>query len=165
MDWNTLIAVVAGGLIAIVPTIINNIYQERKRKEDREEEKEEVRIRTKEKLLGQDIEKCMKLIEDEIISITTIRHYLVYKRYKLKSDEVSILILDAEKSMTIIMSYLFSFDTEIIETQKLLSDFTDLMHSLPTVDEIDKIFADLIESSGKLQEILRDKLISIRDSE
>ena len=77
MDWNTIIAVVIGGLIAIVPTIINNIYQAKQRKEDREEDRKDARILAREKWIERDILAVINTVDDLLRMLSKYRMYKV----------------------------------------------------------------------------------------
>ncbi len=63
MDWSTLLSVVVGGLIAVIPILINNRFQSRERDKDREEVRKETRLQTREKWIERDVLKIMDSIE------------------------------------------------------------------------------------------------------
>jgi len=63
MDWNTLISVVIGGLIATIGSILNNRFQAQERQKDREEQRRESKIQAREKWTERDILRIMDLLE------------------------------------------------------------------------------------------------------
>jgi hypothetical protein len=62
MDWNTLISVVIGGLIATFGSILNNRFQSGEREKDRQEQRREAKIRMIENTTGHDIDIVLNLL-------------------------------------------------------------------------------------------------------
>ena len=172
MDWSTLIAVVVGGLIATVPTIINNVYQERQRKEDREEQRREAKIQTREKWIEHDILEIMvsiKKINNLITQARKIFHADSNTQARLKDNYENLLLeLNQIARKTIIL--LNSFEDEGLKKYRsfvgLLDRYLLVFDHISDkwVDEEVDRWLDFMDQSGEIQKALREKLISIRDS-
>lgn len=73
MDWNTILSVALGGLIAIIPVIISNRFQAREKEKDRLEQRRDARIQTKERIMGTDIDKALDLLDKFMKSINFLQ--------------------------------------------------------------------------------------------
>lgn len=187
MDWNTLFAVVIGGLIAIVPTIINNVYQAKQRKEDREEQ------RRKEKILI--LESPILKIMDSVVTILAklAEYRLTYsdkqelvklikkgqiitddtkEKYKIAEKNIDKLRIEIRTLADLIGSLVLSLDGE---TMPVYNDFTNsiieyLRLALKETSEKDidlerEKWQMVRVNTGMLQRSLREKLITIRDTD
>ena len=70
MDWNTLLSVLLGGILATIPIIISNRFQAKEREKDREEQRREAQIqlaleldRNDIKVLEDSIDECLKSMD------------------------------------------------------------------------------------------------------
>jgi hypothetical protein len=62
MDWNTLLAVVLGGLIGIVTNYFSNRYQLQRWREEKDEQRREAKIQAKVKWIERDILDIMERV-------------------------------------------------------------------------------------------------------
>ena len=67
MDWNTLLSVALGGLIATIGVILTNRFQSRERDKDRAEQRREAKIQAREKWIERDVPRTMELVEKMLI--------------------------------------------------------------------------------------------------
>jgi hypothetical protein len=70
VDWNTLISVAIGGLIATIGSILNNRFQAQERQKDREEQRRHANIQAREKWTERDILRIMDLLESMMKLLT-----------------------------------------------------------------------------------------------
>lgn len=187
MDWNTLLAVAIGGLIAIIPTIINNIYQVKQRKEDREEQ------RRKEKILILE-SPILKIMDSVVTLLAKLAEYrltysdkqeLVYlmkkgqiatedtkEEYKILEKNIDKLRIEIRTLTDLIGSLMVSLDDETMSTYNELTmtirDYLRLTFKEEKKEDTNlesEKWQDVKFQTGTLQRLLREKLISIRDTD
>lgn len=180
MDWNTLISVALGGLIATIGSILNNRFQAQQRQKDRDEARKEAKIQIREKWIERDIMKIMDSVERLLILFADTRNLNrrtdsfgeLRKTLLITEDEAKIelkaiykkadsLVAEINQTMDTMSRLVYSFDEA-----EITSNYIDLVEettkSLKAKAEED--FIPMRQKAGKLQKALRDKLISIRDN-
>lgn len=179
MDWSTLISVVIGGLIAIIPILINNRFQSRENERIREEALREAKTQLALELMRNDVKIVDDSINDSLNALSLSRN-LAFKRDrgKISHDEMleeleSFLMGDNDKLEINFMvdKVAFTFGDEFYshfqDWDSLLSDYSDLMLSPASQEEkdeeLDRLWSEIISAAGKLHIMLRERIISIRD--
>lgn len=194
MDWNTLLSVALGGLIATLASIINNRYQSRERDKDRQEQRKEAKIQAKEKWTERDIiliiemeEKLWKWLSSYDAEVeylfdfrknpTTDKEAL--NRLKALSDKKTIKLQEYTEIWGLMGGLVYSFEEPSLTSA--FYEFSSAWHMLLNklkrgLNQLNKEEGKLAEvdrtdewkavqrASGKLQKALREKLISIRDN-
>jgi hypothetical protein len=176
--WIPLIAAVIGGLIATIPVIISNRAQAKEREKDRQEQRREAKIQVREKWIERDILTVMSMIES--LSKLDVEHMVLDANLaplKGKKDQ---------QSKIDVMKYLDEADRIFNETQHSLERLLTLGSSLDDVRIFEKLgdylearnkyvnadsdedmnagWTNLGTKSGDFHRVLREKLISIRDT-
>jgi hypothetical protein len=176
--WIPLIAAVIGGLIATIPTVISNRAQAKEREKERDEQRREAKTQLALELTRNDVKILEDGIDDAIKGLGIIN--LTY--HKKRSGELShdefvadILSLDGRfvktsESVEIANKIAASFGEEFFAQY---DEFSELCQAYADQYFIDQrgIRADhsevmdrITKMAGKLHTMLREKLISIRDS-
>jgi hypothetical protein len=182
MDWNTLLSVALGGLIATIGAILTNRFQAIERDKDRLEARREAKIQLALELQRSDI----RIIEDSIDVILKTMNILHLIRLEGEAtgqsiDEVNqkvqFLIKDKE-------SWLNNFSESSVLADKLSislggnflaehnsfgedwNKFVRLViyESSASNEEIEKLRVTITLTAGKLHRMLNEKLISLRDT-
>jgi hypothetical protein len=63
MDWNTLLSVFLGGILATIPIILSNGFQAKEMEKDRQEQTREAKIQSREKWIERDILEIIESID------------------------------------------------------------------------------------------------------
>lgn len=190
MDWESLRPVIVGGLIATIPILISNLVQIYLKRMEIKQKEKEAKIQAKEKWIERDILAIMGSIEQLLKTISTIASYELWRdildedvkagmyseeeyfsKLKLNTETIRGLGLEKLQTLNEISRLVWSFEDEIIEGyNKFNTAITEYIR------EKNKEIQGLQNESGKkwlhvrfyagiFHAVLRDKLISIRDSE
>jgi len=179
MDWNTLLAVVLGGLIGIVTNYFSNRYQLLRWREERDEQRREAKIQAKEKWIERDILSIMESLENTVC---------IHRKARLLFEQIED---DKEKKKEDLTKTILTKLTELRHEAARLNDymailvksfegefdiyFSDFSKAILgfviSPVSIDKSFKNIkninivIEKAGIFQRALREKLITIRDTD
>ncbi len=145
-----------GGLIAVIPVLITIRNQSIERDKDREEARREAKIHAREKLMERDILSIMDLVNKVLESLAVSG--------ELRNET------DFEQSMNAIATLVYSLDEKNVEERwrELYYDIIDLQEINENPDgmggELHEAWFDVTMAAGKLHRVLREKLISIRNT-
>src|SRR6266498_3468826 len=76
MDWNTLLSVFLGGLLATVPIIISNRFQAKEHEKERLEQRRITKIQAREKWEERDILEIIELVEKLLKDVSEIKKHV-----------------------------------------------------------------------------------------
>jgi|ERR1700752_3925392 len=180
MDWNTLLSVVIGGLIATIGSIINSRFQAQERIKDREEQRREAKTQLALELMRRDIKIMVDVIDNTLKSQRVIELTFIRKiRGELSEDEMQreIHSIDGKymklgETDTIADKLSFTFGNEFYTEYQNFKGLTNSYKDLYMKDTNGPFSTDMateqlggiVESAGKLHTILQEKLISLRDT-
>lgn len=186
----TLGGVLLGSLIPLLITYINNRFLAKERDKDRHEQRREAKIQLKLELT----KSAMQVVDDSITNILKLHSEALYIN-SVEMEHLSLLldtgILKKEEYLAKSKSYLerlditnkeskleldtisriaYSFDDEISTeygnfAKKLIEYFQSANTENLKVKMDPNAWFDVKKSAGNLQRLLREKLLSIRDSE
>lgn len=190
MDWESLRPVIVGGLIATVPILISNLVQIYLKRMEIKQKEREGKIQAKEKWIERDILIIMGSIEHLLKIYSTIASYEFWRdildkdvesgmfteqqylsKAKLNTEKIRSLGLEMHQTLDEMSRLVWSFDDEIPQSYNKFNDAVT-----EYISEKNKELRGLPNDSGKkwlhvrfyagiFHAILREKLISIRDSE
>jgi hypothetical protein len=195
MDWNTLLGVVVGGLIATIGSIISNRFQARERDKDRGEARREAKIQLEVELVKNSIKIVNDALDKNLTSVQTLDtaffhssliDYKIKKGFLTKEEgdkqrvlitDTGIKVLDESAVFDIVaLSHAYSLGKEFVSEYRNYLDAVDKfsdsvkypnarnLEDLDSKDYDKDLYYKVIESAGNIQQLLREKLISIRDT-
>jgi hypothetical protein len=190
MDWEVLRPVIVGGLIATIPILISNLVQIYLKRMEIKQKEKEAKIQDKKKWIERDVLEIMDST-DKILELLSESHFLsVYgtnslmqmkdlglvtedehkEKLKLYIEQLDNLNLMIKQKRDTINRLVYSFDDEISSEYEIfglaLVNFLNerLNYKDNKVVDAPDAWLAVRESAGNLQKILREKLISIRDT-
>jgi hypothetical protein len=182
MDWTTLISVVIGGLIATIPILINNKFQSIEHDKDREEKRREAHIQLALELKRNDIKIIEEAIDNslktlDILEIIRIKNEMGKITQAEMQEEIAALTFDENNRFAhlgeqnlIDEKIAYSLGDEFYaEYKEFISKFEENLRYAAnsatfSLEDADELHSILLKSSAKLHNILRDKLLSVRDT-
>jgi hypothetical protein len=179
MDWNTLISVVIGGLIATIGSIINNRFQSKERDKDRAEQKREAKTQLALELMRNDVKLVEGLIDSNLTSVSqVIRLAVTWTGEGLSDNEirerVHKVFYAEDESVTegmVVDKLAYSLGHEFYAEYKTYEDllleladmFEDFERKLFSAKRMEELSIQITHQTAKLHTMLREKLISIRE--
>ncbi len=180
MDWNTILSVFLGGVLATVPIIISNRFQAREREKDRQEQRQEEKAKLALELMRNDIRIIEDIIDCDLKTLDTYSNLRLKKeRGKLTQEEM------LEKMKTVAVDilgdgYILS-ETGPLAEKLLLSlgeefsgkyqiykqDCIDFLQyyahsSTFRVEDMRTIDSAVYKGAAQLHRMLNEKLLSLR---
>lgn len=193
MDRDTLIAALVGALIATIPILISNIVQIYIHISEKRQKEKEAKINAKQKWIEHDIRKIIDSLDDLLKLVALYRDS--YRDLSIIDARKNADLLTENEAKEEKLLLIQKFDTSFNEYNQIeavaikqaysfgegiLSEYKELYGlwqkffatvKMPKDLDNDKdyfdheIFYRVCESAGNLQRLLREKLISIRDSD
>src|SRR5688572_29664058 len=126
MDLTTLISVVVGGLIAIIPILITNRFQSKERDKDRQEARKEAKIQAREKWIERDILQIMNTL-DKLMLVLAKHQKMELLTEDLKLG-ISQGIISSEESKARGKILYDDFMTQYLEIKEMEYSIVRLVH-------------------------------------
>ena len=187
----TLGGVFLGSLITFLINYFNNRFQAKEKEKDRDEQKREAKIQDKKKWIEHDILELIGLLNTLVqlsskFSLTADKGKFLIDSHEFEeinnNEELSKLAKEYNKDLEIIHDELlltsdnfnsvvisFQEDEELMKVHKIFGDILRSVTPYRTIYELTKNEVDAHVNvgivSGLCRKALRDKLISIRDTE
>jgi hypothetical protein len=180
--WVPLLSALVGGLIAVVPVLITLRYQAEELRWDRQEQRREAKTLLALELLRNDVKAFDDAIDNDLRALD------LYANIRLKKEAGKITEVEMRKQMKDVAVdengrvYLLaessansekmaiSFGDEFYKEFNKYSDATTAYMQFYvnsptfTMEEVKRIDLDVLKSAAMLHNMLKEKLISIRDS-
>jgi hypothetical protein len=180
----TLIGVFLGATITFIINILNNRFQAKENDKDRIEKRRESKVQLTLELMKEDL----KNIEDAINSLFEVLEKIKNISFKKSLGEISqgeyrreLILLITGENVSIEKFNIFSAKADVLvytcgdeiystykDCDKVFLEYLQFINDPTTIHDNDaeeRMNDNLIRSYGKLQQMLREKLISIREIE
>ncbi len=177
MDLTTLISVVIGGLIATIPVFISNRFQAKEREKEREETRKDAKTQLAFELMRDDIRVLENAIDNQLNGLGEL--IAMRRQHVLDGKSDSEVIKDVKSKLSsgkywkLMETDRISYKLALALGEEIFSEYGiyddalfEYFHLLllPTdeTERKDEPAIKVMTSAGKLHNMLKEKLISIR---